>query len=445
MKTHLHSIALIATLGAASLGAQTAAYPAAPVAPAAPAAAPAKPTSFTEALTMGKVSVNARLRYEHIDQPTTRADALTVRTRLGYKTASYLGLQAFIEGENTTELVDQFRPGPNEPTNTTKSVVSDPEVTDVSQAWVGYTHDKTGLTTGRQKVILDNSRWVGDVGFRQSGQSFDSVFVKDNTVKDLSLTYGYVWNVKRWFADTATNPDFQSNSHIINAAYKVSDYGTLTGYGYLLDFEHGAPATALQSTNVTDNSSATYGASFVGAAPVTDTLKATYRAEYATQSDYGSNRNTYTADYYIAELGAALKSGYALKFGYEVLGQDGSTPDANKVIRTPIATQHAHNGWADVFLRTPDGGLVDSYVSVAVPLPGAVTLTTIYHRYQADVGGADFGDEIDVVAGYKVNKNLSLTAKTAFYNGAGDSKVAAASAAVKSDKTVYWLQADYAF
>jgi hypothetical protein len=444
MKTHLHSIALIATLGAASLGAQTAAavpaYPAAPAAPAAQAAPAAKPTSFTEALTMGKVSVNARLRYEHIDQPTTRADALTVRTRLGYKTASYLGLQAFIEGENTTALVDQFNPDPTAPS--AKSVVADPDVTDVSQAWLGYTYDKTGLTAGRQKVVLDNSRWVGDVGWRQSGQSFDSVFVKDNTFKDLSLTYGYVWNVKRWFADTVRNPDFESNSHILNAGYKVSDYGTLTGYGYLLDFES---SKALTPAAVTDNSSATYGASFVGAAPVTDSLKATYRAEYATQSDYGSNTTPYTADYYIAELGAALKSGYALKFGYEVLGQDGSSTAGNaakRVIRTPIATQHAHNGWADLFLATPAGGLVDSYVSLAVPIPGGVTLTTIYHKFEAETGSAEFGDEIDVVATYKVNKNLNLTAKTAYYNGAGDST---APVAVRNDKTVYWLQADYAF
>ena len=437
MNTSISKLAFVAALTGTTVFAADYVKPEA-TAPA-PAAAPSMaktpaPASIQDALSQGKVSVNARLRYEHIDQPTTTADALTVRTRLGYKTASYMGFQSFIEAENTTELVDQFRPGPGETTNSNKSVVADPEVTDVSQAWLGYTYEKTGLTGGRQKVVLDNSRWVGDVGWRQSGQSFDSVFVKDNTVKDLTLTYGYVWNIKRWFADTVTNPDFLSNSHILNASYKVSKYGTLSAYGYLLDFENSAA-----------NSSATYGASFVGAAPVTDKLKATYRAEYATQSDYGSNTNTYTADYYIVELGAALKSGYALKFGYEVLGQDGSVANASKVVRTPIATQHAHNGWADIFLATPAGGLVDSYVSLAVPIPGGVTLTGIYHKFEADVGGADFGDEIDVVATYKVNKNLGLTAKTAFYNGAGDSNVAAASAAVKNDKTIYWLQADYAF
>ena len=60
--------------------------------PAADASVP--PSSIADALTKGKFTVNARLRWEHADQANLReSDAFTLRTRFGFTSAPLAGLQ----------------------------------------------------------------------------------------------------------------------------------------------------------------------------------------------------------------------------------------------------------------------------------------------------------------------------------------------------------------
>ena len=86
-----------------------------------------------------------------------------------------------------------------------------------------------------------------------------------------------------------------------------------------------------------------------------------YRAEYATQSDYADNPADYSTDYYALEGGIAA-AGLTAKVGYEVLGSDNN---GTASFKTPLATLHKFNGWADKFLVTPAAGLEDLYASLA--------------------------------------------------------------------------------
>ncbi len=377
-----------------------------------------EPASFLEAIEKGKASLNIRLRYEHVaqDNALADADALTARARLGFKTASYNGLAAYIEAHTTTALVEDYAfPGGGA---TATSIVADPDSSDLSQAWLSYTSGKTTTTLGRQNLVIDNTRFVGNVAWRQSYQTFDSLVLKDATIDDLTLTYGYLWGVNRIFGDLSTaQPDFHSDSHILNASYKGLPFGTLAAYAYLLDFDNAAP-----------NSTATYGLSLAGSAPVGNDLKLTYRAEYATQSDYGSSALNYRADYYSASIGLAAKTG-SIALGYETLGSDNG-----QGFKTPLATLHAFNGWADLFLVTPGAGLRDLNLKASTKL-GEIDLAAAYHRFNPDAGGPDFGSEIDLQAAYKLNKHTTLIAKAAFYQ--------AKALSVDTDK--FWLQADLAF
>jgi hypothetical protein len=412
MKSHLHHIALLATLGAGTLLAEP---------------APA-PVSFTDALTKGKVSLNARLRYEHVDQQFTNdADGLTARLRLGYTTKAYNGFQASIEGEAVTPLVKDYFDGTG--TNTAgEAVIADPEVYNLNQAWVAYTYEKTKGTLGRQKLVLDNARFIGDVGFRQNDQTFDALVVQDKSFDQTTLTYGYLDRINRIFDDSVAQPDWDSNSHVLHAAYAGLPVGTLTAYAYLLDFNaDNGPGNA----GARAASSQTYGLSLVGAKPVTKDLKATYRLEYATQSDYGDSALNYDADYYVAELGGAYKA-YTLVAGYEVLGSDNGLVG----FKAPLATMHAFNGWADVFLATPAAGLTDTYVKFGAKVPGPVQLLAAYHVFGTTDGASTLGDEFNALATYKLNKQLSFTAKAAKFWG---------DQAGFADRTKFWLQADYAY
>ncbi|AHF89347.1 hypothetical protein OPIT5_02785 [Opitutaceae bacterium TAV5] len=412
--TAMSSVAL--TLGPA-LSAQSAT----PAVTATPAAEPdAAPLTFQEALQNGKVTLDVRLRYEHVDQDgfAEKADALTLRTRLGYGTAAWHDFKAYFEVENTTALVDDYadsvtaKPG--------YPVVMDPEVTEVNQVWLSYTFADTQATIGRQRIVYDNARFVGDVGWRQDNQTFDAVRLRNTTLKDLAFDYAWLWKINRVQGD---DRDWDSNSHLLNASYSGFKPGVLTAYAYLLDFDGPAPSVAA--------STQTYGLSFAGSTPLNDTLKLTYRAEYAFQSDYADNPASYDASYYVAELGVALPK-FAVAAGYEVLGADDG-----QGFRTPLGTVHAFGGWSDFALPVGNipGGIRDLYLKVSATLPYKIGLLAFYHQLEADEGGADYGDELDLQLTYRINKNLTLLAKAAFFDGKD----------TYADLNKFWLQADYSF
>ena len=218
----------------------------------------------------------------------------------------------------------------------------------------------------------------------------------------------------------------------MNASWSGWDYGRFVGYTYLLDLKNEGGAA---------QSCATYGGYFAGNAPVTDILSLGYRAEFAFQTDYADNPQDYRAEYYNAELSANVKP-FSFGGGYEVLGTDSNDAGAGSVgFKTPLATLHAFNGWADVFLNTPAKGLRDIYGFAQVVLPGQIPLRAIYHKYDTDSGGADFGQEIDAQVSRKFGKNWTVLVKYAYYDG----KDAAPPSLGVADVTVhkFWAQVEF--
>jgi hypothetical protein len=159
-------------------------------------------------------------------------------------------------------------------------------------------------------------------------------------------------------------------------------------------------------------------------------VKLGYRLEAAAQSDYGNNAQNYSTSYWLLEAGPVWKS-FGFSLGHERLGSDN-----NVGFKTPLATLHAHNGWADLFLATPASGLSDTYVKANATLPQAVSLLAFYHWFESDRGSVDFGQELDVQLSRKFGKNLTATAKFADF---------------RRDTTTlphvrkYWLQLEYVY
>ncbi len=352
----------------------------------------------------GKLSVQSRLRWEYADQDNLRdANAFTLRTRLGFTTAPFDGWQAMVEGENTSILgpSENYNAAGTNPGGAGRTVIADPPGTDVNQAWLSYTALDATLKGGRQRLVLDNARFVGDSGWRQNMQTFDAATLTAKPLKNVSVFYGYVWRVSRVYGDKPAQPDFNSRSHLVNVSYTGWAAGKLTAYAYLLDFSNSAA-----------NSSATYGANFAGAAPVTRDVKLTYRAEYATQRDAGNNPVRYSADYGDAELGVAFAA-WDFGVGYEVLGSDGG----RKGFATPLATLHAFNGWADLFLATPARGLRDASASVGFGAASAFPARLVYHEFRSDRGDLDYGREWDAQLSHKFGRYWTILAKVARYDG----------------------------
>ncbi|MCM2276367.1 MAG: alginate export family protein [Candidatus Didemnitutus sp.] len=369
-----------------------------PLAVLAAAAGAAEPASLPDAVRQGKFSVNARLRYESVQQTNLLdANALTLRTRLGFTTAKFAGWQFSAEGENVSALDgDAYSQSGLNPAAGPRAVVGDPETTELNQLWLAYSSGQTTGALGRQKLTLDSHRFIGDVGWRQNQQTFDAFVLTDKSLPKTTLTYAYLDQVNRVFSRRHAQGRWESESHVLHASSTALPLGTLTGYAYLLDFENSAA-----------NSCATYGLSLVGSRKLSDTVTFTYRAEAATQSDYGSSTLNYSALYTYLEAGLAVKQG-SFALGHEVLGSD-----HNVGFKTPLATLHAWNGWADMFLATPAAGLRDTYAKATANLPQAIALTAFYHRFESDSANTEFGTELDVMLTRKFGKHFTGTVKFA--------------------------------
>lgn len=347
-----------------------------------------------------------RYRLELVDQEGVPEDATasTVRLKAGVRLGDFKGLSALVEGEAIVRV------GPEHYNDTTNSltqypVVADPSDVVLNQAYLRYRpSDSFEAVAGRQVINIDNQRWIGSVGWRQNDQTFDAGRITVSPIKPLTVQYVHAWRVNRIFGpDSAQGIWHDPQIDAINLAYKIDKVGTLTGYGYWLDLPEAAAM-----------SSRTLGVRFVGDQLIGTGAKLLYAAEYAHQIDLAPNPREFGHDYMFLETGVSA-NGFTVKAGYERLEGDGTT-----ALQTPLATLHAFNGWADLFLTTPANGLRDIYGDLAYkfadgPVKG-LTLRAIYHDFRSTVGGIGYGSEFDALAAYPVTKNVSVLAKYARYN-----------------------------
>jgi hypothetical protein len=366
--------------------------------------------AFIDALTGGKVSFSARARYESVKQDNALkdADAFTLRTTLGYKTGAFHGFSGFAEFEDVSDLGGgDYEEFPQTPVKE-YSVVADPDGTEVNQAYLAYNGFDTEFRFGRQEITYRDApfhRFIGTVLWRQNHQSFDAFSVSNTSLPDTRLSYAYINKVNTIFGDDLTaglidDGVIDMDSHLFNVQYGGLPFGNLEGYAYLLDYEDAADNNK--------NSTATYGLRLSGAAPVNDSLKAVYTAEYATQDDYADGEME-QQDYYLLEFGGKYK-GWLAKLSYEV--QEGDGTDA---FRTPLGTNHAFQGWADLFLNTPAQGLKDTYFTVVGDVMGA-KLVAVYHDFETDEDSLDAGNEFDIHLKKTFEQHYTLGVAYADYN-----------------------------
>jgi len=358
--------------------------------------------AFFEALTGGKVSFSARARYESVEQDNPRqdADAYTLRTTLGYKTGDFRGFSAFAEVEDVSDLGgDDYDSYPADGQGSDDySVVADPDDTEINQAYLQYNGFDTEFKFGRQEITYRGApfhRFIGTVLWRQNHQSFDAFSFQNSSLENTTINYAYV-NKRH----TITGATQDLDSHLVNVKYDGLSFGNLEGYGYFLEFEENP-----------GDSSKTLGLRFSGAKAVSEDVKVIYTAEYAKQDDYKDGTMD-DQNYYLAEIGAKYK-GWLAKFSYEM--QEGDGTDS---FTTPLGTNHAFQGWADVFLGTPDEGLEDMYFTVVGKVLGA-KLVAVYHDFETDQGGIDAGNEFDVLAQKTFKQHYTVGVKYSDYN-AGD-------------------------
>jgi len=380
--------------------------------------------NLSDMVTQGKINLDFRYRYEYVDEDGfgPEAKASTLRSRLGLTSADWRGLSFLLEFSNVSYVGDDDY-NSTENGKTQYPVVADPKGTEVNQALLRYGWEGLTGTYGRQVINLGDQRFVGSVAWRQNEQTFDGYRAQWGSDFGLSLDYAYVYNVNRIFGPDDTNAqpaEWHGDINLFRADYRLGESHTFTGFAYSLEINDRSAWPAARSV---DNSCMSYGAEYNGRiGPVAA------RAGYATQSDAGDSQLDYDAQWYVLEASMDVSVVNA-RVGYEVLGSD------NQVgFKTPLATLHKFQGWADKFLVTPAGGIEDLYVGLSGAL-GPVKLLAVWHDFQAEKGGQDYGSELDLSALWPVNERLSLELKYAGFAADNDS------AYEDTDKT--WLTVQF--
>jgi len=356
--------------------------------------------SVLKAITSGEASGNFLLRTEGVDAAAfdNPAIALTLRSQLGYKTTAFRGWTAYAEFEATSAVLGDdgyANAGWGEANNGVgdRPVIADPQGAEVNQGWIRYANDMLQATIGRQEIMFSDSRFIGNLAWRQNHQSFDAARIDMTPSGILSGSYAYFREIQRH-----TRQDVTIRGHVGEARVALSDMGQLTGFAYLLDYPN-APAA----------SRVTFGARFNGMRALNEEWKASVETSYALQKDAFDNPGAVDASYVMASAGVD-RSGSGIGIRYESLS--GSAADGSFV--TPLATLHKFNGWADVFLATPSDGLVDIQLSLKHSV-GGTSITLIAHDFSAQSGDRHHGREFDAVLSRSLPSGQPIGLKFAHY------------------------------
>lgn len=365
--------------------------------------------------------VDTRLRYESVAQDGLRdADALTFRARLGYETPAWRNFRLLGEVEGVAHLTGDFNDTVNG--EAAYAVVPDPETFELNRlqlSWSGAEGRRAVL--GRQRIVLNNGRFVGNAGFRQNEQTFDALRLEARPFAHAGFTYIYVDNVRRVFGDDSPQGEWSSDSHILQADVDLP-VGRANVYGLWFDFGNDAPA----------QSSRTYGVRWSNEWDVVG-VRPRLTLEAAQQNEYADAPTNFSLGYQHAEL-ALRRDRWTVTAGGERLEGDGA-----RGFSTPLASLHLFQGWADVFVMTPADGVRDLYAGVSYTTGPAIAgqpiaLTIVAHDFSDDGGGVAFGSEWDASARLALNERVSLEAKAAFFDGE-DPRFA--------DRNKVWLSLEY--
>lgn len=374
-----------------------------------------------------KPLAEARLRYEHAEQDglPLDADAATMRVRAGVE-ARAAGWSALVEAQGNLAIVGDYYDGLHGVQ--TRPLVADPQNIALYRAQLRYADKGQAVTIGRQRIALDDERFVGNIPFRQNAQTFDAVRGEFAPVKGVKADLSYVWSVRTlWGIDGtgARQRAIGGDTVLANLAW-TSPVGTLTGFGYWIDEDE----AAVQGYRL---SSRTFGARLAGTRPI-GKARLAYAASYARQSDHHRNPNDYQADYWTVDAGLDL-DGPRIGCGYEAFGA--SAGRALTSFQTPLAANFKFNGWAEKFTTKPADGLRDLYASggwgwrALGPLK-AVTLSATWHRFESDRVSRRYGQEVDLLAQARIGRT---TAGIRYADYRADS--------FATDTRKLWLQLDW--
>ncbi len=369
---------------------------------------------LTQALAASKWLVDSNLRSEDVRQAglSHEAQAITWRNRIALQTGDFHHFSALVEGENVYALQSNYNSSVNGKTQ--YPGVNDPAVTELHRAEVMWTPNQaTALDVGRQRIVIDDARFIGNSGWRQDDQVFDGVRF-DTATGPFKLITAYLTRIDRTIGDYK---DWHSNSYIINASYQVVPLLKVTGFDYALKFTAAATdPVAADLANARASSVDIDGGRAAGTQTYADGTIG-YVVQVARETNAEGNPHRFHLQETMSEINGSYKwlSG---RINYESLGGNGVVGFVS-----PLASNHSFDGYADAFSATGGNktfvqGIDDLNYTLTgtAPIPDTPALSLIYHDFSTARLDERLGREWDIVATAALTSHLSLMLKSADYH-----------------------------
>lgn len=356
----------------------------------------------------GDLLLDTRVRYALADEETLDdGRALTTRLRLGWQSPDFHGFTFLIEGEGTAALDgNDYDPYPGAQGANDLAPISDPPNAELNRLQLSWEQAEVHAIIGRQRIIANNGRLLGNSGWRQNEQTFDALRGSFALAREWTIDYAYLDRANRVFGERAEVP-IQRRLHLdSHAAWingRLADGIDIGAYALLL---------RIQDHEARAMSGDTFGGFVSKEWDVFEKHAVRLRAEYAFQTD---NRGSpdgadFNHDYW------HLRTGYDFAVFEWSVGWEQLSGDGVFAFSTPLATLHAFNGWADRFGNTPLAGLDDLSIRFSTPVPGEMRITAVWHRFQSETGNIDYGREWDLSVSKKFPHHLTAIAKLARYD-----------------------------
>jgi len=368
-------------------------------------------SAFESLLSRARLSTDIRFRYQFLEQDDfeLNADSATLRVHSALEFDLTDKTTFLVEGEGIVGLVNEFNDGTGN--NPQFPTIPDPNGVKLNRLQLATSIiPKTRITLGRQRIAIDDSRFIGTFDFRQNDQTIDGVRAETRLFGPGVLDVGYFNQVNRPLGNDNINGVFEGDSFFVN-------YGSQTPVGRISAFHY---STELETQPFADNQSAAVPAT---EGPLTgmnfssrttgvrilgrrhwDDFGLVWEGAFARQSDIADNPLDYTANYGLAALTIEPKN-WTINLRGEVLGSgDGQG------FQTPLGTLHKFQGLSDQFLVTPEDGVRDYSALVQYNFGqigpfSAVKAFARHHWFEADTDGQNFGQELNLSLSAKLNQS----------------------------------------
>lgn len=374
------------------------------------------------------VSGSLRPRYEYADQGLQQGAAgqpageskshVTMQTRINVKATVDEDVSAFIQIQDVRTWGGEIPTGA--PPSITQTGTGFQGNLDLHQAF--FTLKNTmdsgiALKIGRQEMVYDEARLIGNIGWIQQAQSFDAVRA-DVKTGDIGWTAFYAQTTAKDTHPTLSNSlggpanTFESSFSGLRATYSLGGKDRITPYAYYA-FNPTRSGNGVVDPTPDQALNILYTGLYVSKHIGDFRL----RFDGAYQSGDKDAATTFGAYMLTAAVSTKLDiaegAKVALWADYLSGDSNGAADGKIKTFTTPYATNHKFYGHMDKFLNIPAHGLIDLVFKGSVKATPKLRFQLHAHMFRADKSTAtltdkDLGSEIDLDLSYALATNTKL-------------------------------------